>query len=186
MAETVGFVGLGSMGLPMAQRVLAAGFALRVYNRTADKAAELLAQGAQGATTPAETVTPGGIVVTMLANDAALEAVTLGEGGFLAALGPGGVHLSMSTVSPPLARRLADAIGEHDVASQMVLSWRYASSMRTLLLEAGRIAPVGARGHLITGGGLGGPFATPWRVDGGLLHDLGPHVIDSLDAARNQ
>ena len=123
MAETVGFVGLGSMGLPMAQRVLAAGFALRVYNRTADKAAELLAQGAQGATTPAETVTPGGIVVTMLANDAALEAVTLGEGGFLAVLGPGGVHLSMSTVSPPLARRLADAHrahGSHYVAAPVL------------------------------------------------------------------
>jgi predicted dehydrogenase len=81
------------------------------------------------------------------------------------------------------ARLLADTVGEHGVATQMMLSWRYTDSVRDLLAEVAAVAPVGGRGHLISGAGLGGPFATPWRMDGGLLHDLGPHVIDVLDAA---
>ena len=113
MTETVGFIGLGSMGLPMARRLLDAGYALRVYNRTHGKAVELLDRGARQLGTPAETVEPGGIVITMLANDAALETVTLGEHGMAAALGADGIHLSMSTVSPHLARRLAEAHQAH-------------------------------------------------------------------------
>ncbi len=113
MTETVGFIGLGSMGLPMARRLLDAGYALRVYNRTPGKAVELLERGAREVKTPAETVEPGGIVITMLANDAALETVTLGEHGMAATLGVDGIHLSMSTVSPYLARRLAEAHRAH-------------------------------------------------------------------------
>ena len=113
MTETVGFIGLGSMGLPMARRLLDAGYALRVYNRTPGKTVELLERGAREVKTPAETVEPGGIVITMLANDAALETVTLGEHGMAAALGADGIHLSMSTVSPYLARRLAEAHRAH-------------------------------------------------------------------------
>lgn len=113
MTETVGFIGLGSMGLPMARRLLDAGYALRVYNRTPGKAVELLERGAREVKTPAETVEPGGIVITMLANDAALETVTLGEHGMAAAWGADGIHLSMSTVSPHLARRLAEAHQAH-------------------------------------------------------------------------
>jgi len=113
VTETVGFIGLGSMGLPMARRLLDAGYALRVYNRTPGKAVELLERGAREVKTPAETVGPGGIVITMLANDAALETVTLGEHGMAAALGADGIHLSMSTVSPHLARRLAEAHRAH-------------------------------------------------------------------------
>ena len=113
MTETVGFIGLGSMGLPMACKVLDAGYRLRVYNRTPGKAVELLERGAREVKTPAETVEPGGIVITMLANDAALETVTLGEHGMAAALGADGIHLSMSTVSPHLARRLAEAHRAH-------------------------------------------------------------------------
>lgn len=113
MTETVGLIGLGGMGLSMAHNLLNKGFALRVYNRTPDKASELIARGAQEAATPAAAVAPGGIVISMIANDAALETVTLGEQGVVTALGSGGIHVSMSTVSPQLARRLADAHREH-------------------------------------------------------------------------
>ncbi len=113
MAETVGLIGLGSMGLSMAHNLLNKGFALRVYNRTPDKASELIARGAQEAATPAVAAAPGGIVISMVANDAALETVTLGDQGVATALGSGGIHVSMSTVSPQLARRLADAHREH-------------------------------------------------------------------------
>src|SRR6202035_3112363 len=106
MKETVGFIGLGNMGLAMATNLLKAGFGLRVYNRTAEEARPLLEQGATLASSPAEAAEPGGIVVTIVADDAALEVVTLGADGLLTRLGDG-VHLSMSTISPRTARRLA-------------------------------------------------------------------------------
>jgi 3-hydroxyisobutyrate dehydrogenase-like beta-hydroxyacid dehydrogenase len=106
MKETVGFIGLGGMGLAMATNLLEAGFRLRVYNRTAAKARPLKEQGATLARTPAEATEPGGVVVTMVSDDRALEEVTLGANGLLGRLGDG-VHLSMSTIAPRTARRLA-------------------------------------------------------------------------------
>src|SRR3954471_20182067 len=99
MKETVGFVGLGNMGLAMATNLLKAGFGLRVYNRTTEKARPLLELGATIARSPAEAAEPGGIVVTMVSNDRAVEDVTLSTNGLLARLG-NGVHLSMSTIAP--------------------------------------------------------------------------------------
>ena len=107
MKETVGFVGLGGMGIAMATNLLKAGFGLRVYNRTPEKARPLLELGAALARSPAEAAEPGGVVVTMVSNDRAVEDVALGPQGFLGRLGDG-VHLSMSTIGPATARRLAD------------------------------------------------------------------------------
>src|SRR6478736_5112353 len=106
MNETVGFIGLGGMGLAMATNLVKAGFGLRVYNRTAEKARPLLEQGARLARTPAEAAEPGGVVVTMVSDDRAVEEVTLGANGLLGRLGDG-VHLSMSTIAPRTARRVA-------------------------------------------------------------------------------
>ncbi len=105
--KSIGFIGLGKMGSAMAGNLLKAGFDLHVYNRTPDKAAALVAQGAKLAHEPGDTVQPGGIAITMLANDRALEDV-VGDRGFVERLGPEGIHLSMSTVSPRLANRLAE------------------------------------------------------------------------------
>jgi 3-hydroxyisobutyrate dehydrogenase-like beta-hydroxyacid dehydrogenase len=107
MKETIGFIGLGGMGLPMATNLIKAGFGLRVYNRTAEKARPLLELGASLARSPAEVAEPGGVVVTMVSNDQAVVEVTLGPNGLLARLGDG-VHLSMSTIAPRIARHLAD------------------------------------------------------------------------------
>src|SRR5260370_38031238 len=106
MKETIGFIGLGGMGLAMATNLLKAGFGLRVYNRTAEKARPLLDQGATLAHSPAEAAEPGGIVFTMVADDRALAEVTLGAEGLLDRLG-GGIHLSVSTIAPRTARRPA-------------------------------------------------------------------------------
>lgn len=106
MNQTLGFIGLGNMGHPMALNLLKAGFHLRVYNRSPEKAGPLVKQGAQAVRDPSEAVEPGGIVITMLANDAAVEEVVRSKG-FLERLGPGGIHLSMSTISPNTARQLA-------------------------------------------------------------------------------
>jgi 3-hydroxyisobutyrate dehydrogenase-like beta-hydroxyacid dehydrogenase len=107
MSESIGFIGLGHMGEPMARNLLKAGFAVRVYNRTSAKAQALASEGARAVGSPAEAAQTDGIVITMLANDAALEEVVLGQKGIGQILGKGGVHLSMSTVSPETARRLA-------------------------------------------------------------------------------
>jgi 3-hydroxyisobutyrate dehydrogenase-like beta-hydroxyacid dehydrogenase len=106
MKEIIGFVGLGGMGLAMATNLLKAGFGLRVYNRTPEKAQLLLKLGAVLVRSPAEAATPGGVVVTMVSDDRAVEEVTVGETGLLGRLGDG-VHLSMSTIAPRTARRLA-------------------------------------------------------------------------------
>jgi len=111
--DQIGFIGTGAMGLPMAANLIAGGFALRVWNRTAAKAAPLSAKGATIAAQAADAVTAGGIVITMLADDAAVEAVTLGTDGIAARLGAGGIHVSMSTIAPTTAERLAGYHAEH-------------------------------------------------------------------------
>ncbi|OXM85985.1 6-phosphogluconate dehydrogenase [Paenibacillus rigui] len=112
MRENIGFIGLGLLGLPIAANLLQAGYTLTVYNRTADKAVPLVAQGALQAAHPADCVTAGGIVVTLVWDDEALESVVRSED-FLERLGPGGIHVSMSTVSPDMGRKLADLHARH-------------------------------------------------------------------------
>src|SRR6266481_2213392 len=112
MSETIGFIGLGHLGLPMATNLLNAGYALRVYNRTASKAESLVAQGAQLAPRPVDAVTTGGIVATIVWDDVALESVVMSDG-FVEQLGPGGIHLSMSTVLPATAKKLAALHAQH-------------------------------------------------------------------------
>jgi 3-hydroxyisobutyrate dehydrogenase-like beta-hydroxyacid dehydrogenase len=111
MSQTVGFIGLGNMGQGMAANLLKAGYKLRVYNRTAEKAAPLVAQGAQQVAQPSEAVEPGSIVITMLANDAAVEEIVYSQG-FLQRL-DSGIHLSMSTIAPATAQKLAEVHKEH-------------------------------------------------------------------------
>lgn len=112
MSETIGFIGLGRLGLPIATNLLNAGYGLRVYNRTASKAEPLIAQGAQLAARPADTVTTGGIVASIVWDDAALESVVMSEG-FLEQLGQGGIHIAMSTVLPETSKKLAAIHAEH-------------------------------------------------------------------------
>ena len=113
MSEKIGFIGLGNMGQYMARNLLKAGFELRIYNRNPSRAEPLVAQGAQQVFHPSEVVEPGGIVVTMVANNDALENVVLGEDGFLDRLGSDGIHLAMSTISPATARKLANLHAKH-------------------------------------------------------------------------
>lgn len=116
MADVIGFIGLGNMGRAMAGNLLKAGYRLHVYNRTPEKAAPLVAQGATLMSHPSDTAERGGIVLTMLADDHTVESAVFGETGILERLGPGGIHLSMSTVSPATARRLAEHHSRYQTA----------------------------------------------------------------------
>lgn len=112
MNESIGFIGLGALGQPIAHNLLKAGYQLKIYNRTASKAEPFKALGAEIALRPADALTSGGIIVTVVSNDEALEDVVMSED-FLMRLGAGGIHLSMSTVSPAIARKLAALHTQH-------------------------------------------------------------------------
>ncbi len=114
----VGFIGLGNMGSAMATRLLEAGFDVTVYNRSPGKAEALAARGATVATTVAQACA-GDVVITMLANDDALDAVVTGEDGVLATLREGATHVSSSTISAALSKRLTAA---HGAAGQQFIT----------------------------------------------------------------
>ncbi len=114
----VGFIGLGNMGSAMAARLLGAGFGVTVYNRSPGKAEALAARGATVAATVAQACA-GDVVITMLANDDALDAVVTGEGGVLATLRDGATHISSSTISAALSKRLTAA---HGAAGQQFMT----------------------------------------------------------------
>jgi 3-hydroxyisobutyrate dehydrogenase-like beta-hydroxyacid dehydrogenase len=106
MSEMIGLIGLGNMGQAMANSLLKAGYSLTVFNRTLSKADILTAKGARLAHQPSEAVTKGSVVISMVANDEALQEIVASQD-FLSHLGSGGIHLSMSTVSPETSQRLA-------------------------------------------------------------------------------
>src|SRR5688500_5000833 len=104
----IGFIGLGNMGGGMAANLLDAGHHVTAYNRSQDKVDALVARGARPARTVAEAC-GGPVVVSMLADDDAVEAVTFGADGILATLPADAVHVSCSTISVALATRLIAA-----------------------------------------------------------------------------
>ena len=104
----IGFIGLGNMGAGMAANLLKSGHEVTAYNRSQDKVAALAEQGARPARSVAEAC-EGDIVVTMLANDDAVEAVTFADDGIIASLRPGGTHVSSSTISVALSERMTAA-----------------------------------------------------------------------------
>jgi len=110
----VGFIGLGRMGSGMAANLLKAGYVVTVYNRTRAKAETLAAHGATIADSPAGACS-GDVVFTMLADDSAVEGVVYGQKGVLANLAQGAIHVSSSTISVALSKRLAAA---HTTAGQ--------------------------------------------------------------------
>jgi 3-hydroxyisobutyrate dehydrogenase-like beta-hydroxyacid dehydrogenase len=103
----VGFIGLGSMGLAMADNVRRAGHQLSVFNRTPGKAEDL--SGVQVAATPGEAASEAEVVITMLADDAAVESTVFGDGGIFQAMPDDAVHVGMTTMSHALTVRLAQA-----------------------------------------------------------------------------
>jgi 3-hydroxyisobutyrate dehydrogenase-like beta-hydroxyacid dehydrogenase len=107
----IGFIGLGNMGQGMAANLMKAGHNLTVYNRSPDRAEALVRQGATAARTVAEACRAEA-VFTMLSDDRAVEAVTLGPEGIVATLPAGATHVSSSTISVALSERLAAAHAE--------------------------------------------------------------------------
>lgn len=108
--ERVAFAGLGAMGSRMARRLLAAGYDVHVWNRTRANAEALAGDGAVVAGSPAEAASIAGVVITMVADPAALSAVTEGPSGMAAGVPADALVAEMSTVGPPAIHRLRDAL----------------------------------------------------------------------------
>ncbi|MEN0073750.1 MAG: NAD(P)-dependent oxidoreductase [Paracraurococcus sp.] len=141
----VAFLGLGQMGAGMVGRLIEAGHRVTVWNRDAAKAAPFAARGARVAASPAEAARAG-IAMTMLANDAAVEAVALGEAGLLAA-GPGLLHVSCSTVGTALTERLEVAhaeAGQRFVSAQVLGRPDVAAAGKLAVIAAGAAADLDA------------------------------------------
>ncbi len=115
----IGFIGLGNMGSAIAANLLRARHAVTVWNRSANRTRELLDAGAAAAPSPSAAASAGDIVITMLADDAALEQVLSGPEGILQGLRPGALHISMSTISVATAEHIAAL---HAARGQRLLS----------------------------------------------------------------
>jgi len=107
MSHTIGFIGLGIMGQPMALNLLKAGHTLTVYNRSAGKTEPLKAAGAQVASTPAAAAKDAEFVIIIVTDSAAVEEVVLGKDGILGTIAPGATVIDSSTISPVVSRKLA-------------------------------------------------------------------------------
>jgi 3-hydroxyisobutyrate dehydrogenase len=159
MMAHLGFIGLGVMGSRMVKRLLDAGHTVTGYNRTRSKAQWLLELGMRWSETPAAVAQAADVVFSMVANTAALQAITGGADGVLAGLLPGAVFVDMSTVSPTVSRTLAAQVAA--LGGQMLDA---PVSGSVITLEEGRLS-------LMVGGDRGAyERVVP------ILQDIGPKV----------
>lgn len=140
----VGFIGVGRMGWPMARNLVRAGHRVVVWDRTRSRAEELRDEGAEIADTPAGAC-QGEIVITMLANDDAVEEVVLGSGRVISALPQDAIHLSMSTISVALSEELTEvhhAAAQDFVAAPVFGRPEAAAAGKLFIVAAGEPEPV--------------------------------------------
>ena len=102
----IGFIGLGNLGTPIAENLLASGYELFVYNRTVSKTKPLTEKGATACATIKEVTEACMVIITMVSDDKALKSVSEGPDGLIKNMQPGSVHISMSTILPLTAEEL--------------------------------------------------------------------------------
>jgi 3-hydroxyisobutyrate dehydrogenase-like beta-hydroxyacid dehydrogenase len=183
----VAFLGLGTMGAPMAANILRRGHALTVWNRTSSRARPLVDAGARLAATPAEAARGADVVVTMLADPSALDAVLYGADGVVAALAANALVVDMSTVDPAAAHKADAAVraaGGRFVDAP-VSGTRKPATDGTLVIMAGgapadveRARPVlECMGRVVAVGGVGQGMAMKLVLNG-----LGAHMMVGFSA----
>ena len=155
----LGFIGLGTMGGKMVRRLLNAGHTVTGYNRTKSRADWLLEMGMQWGDTPRAVAEAADVTFSMVANTQALEAVTGGPDGALAALRPGKVYIDMSTVSPAASRALSVQVKER--GAQMLDA---PVSGSAVTLDAGQLSVM-----------VGGDYEV-FEAMKPILEDIGPTV----------
>ncbi|CAG7646935.1 NAD(P)-binding domain-containing protein [Paenibacillus allorhizosphaerae] len=111
--KSIGFIGLGTMGKPMAANLLKKGFSVAVYNRSAEKADDLVLLGARAAHSPVDAALEADVVITMLSTEHVVLDTVFGENGIVHSLRPGQTVIDCSTVSPETSRKLNDECAAH-------------------------------------------------------------------------
>ncbi|HEY6212583.1 MAG TPA: NAD(P)-dependent oxidoreductase, partial [Vicinamibacterales bacterium] len=140
MAETIGFIGLGVMGKPMARNLLKAGFTVVAHNRSRGPVDELAKEGAKPATSAAEAAKQATVVITMLPDTADVEKVLTEPDGVLSALQKGALVIDMSSISPAATERLAARVAEKG------------ASMLDAPVSGGEIGAINATLSIMVGG----------------------------------
>jgi 3-hydroxyisobutyrate dehydrogenase-like beta-hydroxyacid dehydrogenase len=186
----VGFIGLGNMGLGMSRNLVKAGHDLVVYNRTRSRTEELQRLGAKIADTPAAAAAGAEVLITMLADDRAVQDVIFEPGRAIESLPAGAVHISMSTISVALSRRLAKAHAEkhqHYVAAPVFGRPDAAAAAKLFIVAAGPTEQIERCRSLFTAMGQrlfvineDAPAATLIKLSGNFLITT---VIESLAEA---
>lgn len=115
MPETIGFIGLGIMGMPMARNLLRAGFTVSVYNRTAEKADRLVPEGARKTGSLQELADGSSIIITIVSDTPDVADLLLGEDCLIEHAAPGTVIIDMSTISPQATKELAERLQEKGI-----------------------------------------------------------------------
>jgi 2-hydroxy-3-oxopropionate reductase len=115
MAQTIGFVGLGIMGRPMARNLLKAGYPLVVHSRSQGPVQELVGAGAKAASAPRDVAGQVEVLITMLPNSPDVELVALGPGGIIEGARPGLLFADMSTISPIVSKKVGAELGKKGV-----------------------------------------------------------------------
>jgi 2-hydroxy-3-oxopropionate reductase len=174
VAEKVGFIGLGIMGRPMAENLIAAGYDLVAYNRTREKAEEL--EGATVAQSPKEVAEQSDIIITMLPDSPQVEEVLLGEDGVLAGVKDGALIVDMSTISPVVTEELAEKAREQG------------ASMLDAPVSGGDVGAIGGTLAIMVGGSEEDferalPF---FEVMGAAVTHVGPTGAGQVVKAANQ
>jgi 3-hydroxyisobutyrate dehydrogenase-like beta-hydroxyacid dehydrogenase len=141
----IGFIGLGKMGSAMARNLIKAGHELVLYNRTRSRAEELQPLGARVVGTPGDAASGVEVLITMLADDRAVEDALFGPGQALQSLPAGAIHIGMSTISVALSRRLAAAHRERQqyyVAAPVFGRPEAAAARKLFIVAAGPVQQV--------------------------------------------
>ena len=113
--ESIGFIGLGIMGMPMARNLIRAGFKVTVYNRNKSKAEQLANEGVRRADSLKELAETSSIVITIVSDTPDVESIILGKTGLIVYIKTGSVIIDMSTISPQVTREIARRLGEKNV-----------------------------------------------------------------------
>jgi 3-hydroxyisobutyrate dehydrogenase-like beta-hydroxyacid dehydrogenase len=179
----VAFIGLGNMGAPMARNLIRAGHDVTVYNRTRAKAEPLAANGARIADSVARAVRGCEVAVTMLADDRAVEEAIFGADGMLHALPLDAVHMSTSTISVEMSKRLAmthTALGQGYIATPVLGRPEAAATQKLWVIAAGPLELVERSQPLITAIGRGFTIVgrDPWQAN--MVKLAGNFIIVSL------
>jgi 2-hydroxy-3-oxopropionate reductase len=174
MADTVGFIGLGIMGKPMAENLIEAGYDLVAYNRTREKAEKL--DGATVAETPKGVAEQSDVIITMLPDSPQVEEVLSGEDGVLEGVKEGALIVDMSTISPVVTEELAKKAEEKG------------ASMLDAPVSGGDVGAINGSLSIMVGGGEEAfERALPlFEVMGETVTHVGPVGTGQVVKAANQ